>query len=587
MPKPLLSIVTGTYNRLDFLRAMLDSARRQIPPSIAYECIVVDGGSTDGTQAWCKQQSDVRLIEQGELLGAIKAFDAGAEAAQGEYVLLANDDVLFLEGGIMRALVYLDSHAYSGAVAFADDRPAPGKAGGYGVQYLTAMRTPGEPTNVIYAQVGLFRKWLGQLAGWWGSHDPIMGAGHTYGGDNYLSARIWEMGYSVDAVEGAAVHDRIPPDDLRQRNHTVEQRIGSAYYRRYPNGVNIASQPMPPNPQAERLRILYLPLFSPGYGRYKRGLCDALSSVGLVYELDYVRYPETFVRTVADFQPHLILTQFHGANEITPSALAEARTYAPDAVVVNWCGDVYINQMTAPDMLALLREVDLQLVVNADVLPFYEAHGIGAAYWQIGFEPVSELPPNVPVWDLLFMANAYSESRKALGAALRYLRAATGLYGFGWDEPSGTSFYDFAKGAALYRNCKIAIGDNMYGDRGFVSNRLFEALANGAFLLQQTVPGLEELTGLIDGVHYVAWRDRDDLKGKVEYYLHSDAERQKIAAQGMAFVRKYHSFDARVRELFTDLLPKARRYDGIPANDRTDAMADLEVAGVWADGIPR
>ena len=65
----ILSIVTGTYNRLDFLRAMIDSARSQLPPSIAYEFVVVDGGSKDGTQAWCKAQSDVRLIEQGGYLG--------------------------------------------------------------------------------------------------------------------------------------------------------------------------------------------------------------------------------------------------------------------------------------------------------------------------------------------------------------------------------------------------------------------------------------------------------------------------------------------------------------------------------------
>ena len=576
----LLSIVSGTYQRLDFLRAMIQSVRDQMPPSIAYEFVVVDGGSSDGTLEWAREQGDVLLIEQGELLGAIKAFDAGAEAARGEYVILANDDVMFLEGGIVRALAYLDSHPHCGAVAFADDRKATGKEG-YGWQYLSAMQSPGDPTRVVYAQVGMFRKWLGDVCGWWGSRDTALGQSHTYGGDSYLSARIWELGYTVDAVEGCAVHDRIAPDSLRERNHQIEQRIGSAYYRKYPSGVMIASQPTPAQQHREHLRIFYAPLFSEGYGRYKRGLCDALAKVGMVYEYDYVGHPNGFTKAVADFQPHLILTQFHGADMIVPEMLEKARTFAPQAVVANWNGDVYADQLTAPAMLRLLRHVDLQLVVNADVLPVYEREGIAAAYWQIGWEPVPDKLPPAPRHDLLFMANAYSPERLELESVLYELSGNVGIYGYGWKAPTGNSFYNFAKGAALYRNCAIAIGDNQYMDKGFVSNRLFEALANGAFLLHQTVPGLEEMTGLRDGVHYVAWRDYDDLRGKARHYLRQREQCELIARQGEAFVRQYHSFDARVRELFVDLLPKARRSDG-----RAEPVADRQQMAISVEEDP-
>lgn len=555
----ILSVVTATYNRLDFLRAFIQSVRNQIPPSMDVEYIIVDGGSKDGTEEWASAQPNTVFIQQGQLLGAIAAFNAGCAAASGDFVFLGNDDVIALDGSMIRALAYLDSHPACGAVAFADDRSASNKPEGYGVQYLSAMTSPGELTRVVYAQCGLFRKWLGDWVNWWDIGVPDQ---HTYGGDSALSAKIWELGYTVDAVEGCAVHDRIAPDGLRDRNHQIEQRIGSAYYRRYPNGVNIASQPKPEAQHAEHLRILYAPLFSEGYGRYKRGLCDALSRVGMVYEHDYIGKPNDFTRAVADFQPHLILTQFHGADLIVPEMLAQARTYAPEAVVVNWNGDVYADQLTAPAMLDLLRHVDLQLTVNADVLPVYEREGIAAAYWQIGFEPVPEKLPRAPEHDLLFMANAYSPERKALERVLRELGGSVGIYGHGWDAPSGVSFYNFAYGAALYRNCAIAIGDNQWNDKGFVSNRLFEALANGAFLLHQTIPGLEELTGLVDGVHYVSWTDHDDLRAKVRHYLRLRETRENIAHNGEQFVRKHHSFDARVRELFTELLPKARHYDG-------------------------
>lgn len=581
--KPFLSIVTGTYNRLDYLRAMLDSARKQLPPNFPYEFVVVDGGSKDGTIDWCLKQPDVRLIQQGKLLGAIRAFDAGCEAAQGEFVLIANDDILLHDGSIVRALSHLLRTPTCGAVAFMDNRRAPGyDTDAFKVQTIRGLKD-GRNTDVIYAQVGMFRKAVGDAAGWWGSRDPLMGEFHTYGGDAYLSARIWELGYTVDAVEGVACTDRVAPDQLRQLNSDVEQRIGSAYYRRYPNGVTLAP---PATPAPDTLRILYAPLFSSGFGRYKTGLYDALAKHGNVYELDYVSNRTGFVSAVAAFQPHLILTQFHDANTVTPEMLAHARTFTPEAVVVNWDGDVYADQLTSPAMLKLLAHVDLQLVVNADVLPFYAEHGINAAYWQISYEPVPAELPDMPAHDILFMGNAYRVERLELEAVLRELGVNVGMYGKGWRREDGNTFYDFAAGASLYRNCKIAVGDNQYGDKGFVSNRLFEALANGAFLLHQAIPGLEELTGLVDGVHYVGWGDYEDLRAKVRSYLTNGPERQRIAQAGEQFVRERHSFDARVSELFETLLPRIA-HEPQRQNDRREAVADMAYMETWADGIPR
>jgi hypothetical protein len=183
---------------------------------------------------------------------------------------------------------------------------------------------------------------------------------------------------------------------------------------------------------------------------------------------------------------------------------------------------------------------------------------IPAAYWQIGFEPVVIAPP-AAAHDVVFLANCYSDKRRELGAMLRRLDGVdVGIYGRGWDDPDGECLYDFASGRALYQNATIAIGDNQWGDKGFVSNRLFEALAAGVLLLHQRVPGLDELTGLREGEHYIAWDDMDDLREKLGYWL--DGRRRSrldaIADAGRDFVHEHHSFDARVRELFEEILPR-------------------------------
>lgn len=552
----LLSIVSGTYNRLSHLQRMMDSARRQLPSSLAYEFVIVDGGSTDGTLDWLRDQRDTRVIAHGELRGALRAFTDGARAAKGDYVLLANDDVEFEGDGIVRAITHLEKTFTCGAVAFADDRPALGYAPGYKVQVMDACSPDGQSVAVAYAQVGLFRRSLGELVGWWGADDPVMGRGRTYGGDNFLSAGIWERGYTVDAVSGVRVKDTVIPDALRAHNVERDVAIGNVYGQRYPRGPVIGSLPKPLPPQPARMRILYLPLYEPGYGQYKWGLRDALRRVGLVYELDYLAAPVNLARVVDTWQPHLVLTQFHSADPIGADAIAQARRFCPSSVWVNWNGDVYKEALTAPPYIDLLKQMDIQLVVNADVIPFYAERGIASAYWQIGFEPVHYYP-DTAAHDVVFQGNAYSDVRKEFGRVLTALPYDIGLYGRGWERASGETLYAFDRAGALCRNAKITVGDNQYGDAGFVSNRLFETLGHGGFLLHQHVPELEALTGLVSGLHYVAFTDLDDMRQKIAYYLDPahETERERIRRDGQAFVQSRHSFDARVHELFTTLLP--------------------------------
>jgi spore maturation protein CgeB len=138
------------------------------------------------------------------------------------------------------------------------------------------------------------------------------------------------------------------------------------------------------------------------------------------------------------------------------------------------------------------------------------------------------------------------------------------LVGTGWvdypDHNAGNTTYEFEVSHAIRRAARIEVGDNQYAtDTGFVSNRIFDCLAaGGAILLHQKVERLEEFTGLVAGVHYVEWTDYDDLKKKIATYMNpkNEARRKKIVDTAQAYVRECHSFDARLRELFGDILPR-------------------------------
>lgn len=561
---PLISLVTGTYNRVTALIRMIESARREMPRGLSYEIIVVDGGSFDNTITWCKSQPDIRLIEQGQLLGAIRAFCDGAKAAQGEYVILANDDIEFKPCSIIAAVSHLERTPSCGAVAFADNRTS--LVHGDGSQYRTegigATLPNGQRTMVTYAQVGMFRRELGNAVGWWGADDPVMSKARTYGGDCFLSAGIWERGFTVDPVPQAQIEDYIQNDDLRSVNAVIGPRDSSCYYARYPT-VRIP-QSFKQYPMSDRLRILHMPVYEsghPGRENVERGMTEALTAYGLAFEWDYLNEPGELVDYVKAWQPDLLITQIQGPGErMTPYMLATARNACPSMIVVNWNGDAHELGLTSPGVLDLLQYVDIQTTINAKVLPEYAALGIRAAYWQIGYkDPVGDLP-DMPSYDVLFQGNCYNRHRDALVKTLRTTfienlqRPSVGIYG-NCPSADGNTHYDFAAQRSLYRNAKIVVGDTFPNTRAFVSNRLFQALSAGAFMLQQVSVDLDDFTGLQDGVHYVSWTDLTDLREKIAYWLPREEERARIARQGCAFVRANFSYDAQVRKLFNDLLP--------------------------------
>jgi glycosyltransferase involved in cell wall biosynthesis len=567
----LLSIVSGTYNRLQYLKLMVLSVRQQLPKGIAYEFILVDGGSSDGTIRWCKAQSDVTLIEDGALLGAISAFSRGAQAARGEYVVLANDDVGFQPFSLLTALAYLETHASCAAVAFADNRTSivTGDGTEYRTEGIGVTLADGTKTMRTYAQVGMFRRELGDSVGWWGADDPIMSQAKTYGGDSYLSACLWASGFTVDPVPGCAITemviqrgaDGVVHGDELHNKHVAD---GKYYYERFPTVHIPAERAVYPLP--DRLRFLHLPIYEAGHpqaANREAGLTEAFAEYGVCLEVDYLNTPKLDLPAlVRAWQPDLILTQMQGwGDKLTPQMLADMRKVCPSALVVNWNGDAHERGLIDSRVFDLLRHVDLQTTVNAKVLPVYQAEHIPAAYWQIFYkQPIDPMPQMVLPHDILFQGNWY-DYRKDLFDVLYHLRDTglnVGVYGND-RRAIGNTHYDFSAQAALYANATITIGDTFPNTVAFMSNRVLQCLGAGGFLLLQHSPRLEEFTGLTAGVHYVEWVDLSDMVTKITDWLRPERaiERALIAAAGQKYVRENFSAQAQVRKLLVDIIPAA------------------------------
>ena len=95
--RPTVSIIIPVYNNLEFTRACLESIFRHIGNTLL-EIIVVDNGSVDDTPVYLLHQArrnrQVHPVRSQTNLGFAGGVNLGATHARGEYILVANNDLI-------------------------------------------------------------------------------------------------------------------------------------------------------------------------------------------------------------------------------------------------------------------------------------------------------------------------------------------------------------------------------------------------------------------------------------------------------------------------------------------------------------
>jgi hypothetical protein len=111
-----ISIIIVSWNAKRFLLECLQSLGNGTL-SHSTELIVVDNGSTDGSQDLIRQKfPHVKLICNDTNLGFAKANNIGIKESIGRYVCLVNSDVKVLEGCLDRLCNYMDQHRSIGII---------------------------------------------------------------------------------------------------------------------------------------------------------------------------------------------------------------------------------------------------------------------------------------------------------------------------------------------------------------------------------------------------------------------------------------------------------------------------------------
>ncbi|MDO5758743.1 MAG: rhamnan synthesis F family protein [Rhodobacterales bacterium] len=111
---PKLSIILILYNQAELTFHCLQSLQRNA--DLPVEIVILDNGSSDDTSALLDRLDGVKIVRSGENLHFLRGVNRAAQEAQGEYLLLLNNDVRVLPGTIPAAINRLEEDDGIGAV---------------------------------------------------------------------------------------------------------------------------------------------------------------------------------------------------------------------------------------------------------------------------------------------------------------------------------------------------------------------------------------------------------------------------------------------------------------------------------------
>jgi glycosyltransferase involved in cell wall biosynthesis len=195
----------------------------------------------------------------------------------------------------------------------------------------------------------------------------------------------------------------------------------------------------------------------------------------------------------------------------------------------------------------------------ADLQVWIGETGPRLVYLPQATDPSSFFPePGGPPHELLFVGNSRGLRRPVLDH-LSGTHHRLAIYGRGWTR-------ELIEGHALtgewipndelhryYAAASIVLND-AYPDmreEGFISNRVHDALASGAFVVSERIPGID--AEFQDAVP--TFTTRDELISLVDRYLAAPDERARLAAAGRRIVLERHTFDHRVTTILEAIDP--------------------------------
>ena len=206
---PLVSVIIATYNRAHIISHAIESVLKQTCKD--YEIIVVDDGSSDGTEQLLRERYAEKIVYIGREAnaGLSAARNTGIQAARGRYVAILDDDDLWLPEKLEMQICLIEKQPSLGLVycnSFTVNEhdevlgELKGTKKGTIFDDLLSSNCLGPPSGVllpkkVFAQTGYFDEDLTALEDW----------------DLWIRVAQW---YAIDFVERPLLKYRVHSNNM-------------------------------------------------------------------------------------------------------------------------------------------------------------------------------------------------------------------------------------------------------------------------------------------------------------------------------------------------------------------------------------
>lgn len=292
-------------------------------------------------------------------------------------------------------------------------------------------------------------------------------------------------------------------------------------------------------------------------------------------QFEELKYPKCMTSTLSDKEKyHILYTAvkrsdcdivfLNGANRYYNAVSDACREFSKKFIY--WATeDPVLYDLMLP---ITSKYADLILSPSIECVEKYRSLGLNAQLMMFACNPDYHKPGRYNSkydLDMILQASCYNHPTRLKGfdtilkPALKLSKEGYRLnvYGAFWDTSLGMKYL---KNPLLYKgfhpnedipdicaSSKIILGIQCSDvSKTQQSMRSFEILASGGFHLTQWTPSMDYF--FENGRHLVAVKSPHEAYEKLKYFLKHDHEREKIAQQGMAYVRDNHTYEQRVKQ---------------------------------------
>ncbi|PKG21760.1 CgeB family protein [Niallia nealsonii] len=305
------------------------------------------------------------------------------------------------------------------------------------------------------------------------------------------------------------------------------------------------------------------------------GLANGFREAGHEVRVSGKINEKTIPSLISSFQPHLIFTEGWGEENDAPWKQELICKQVKDSGIPHIYWAVEDPHFTLNFTLPLIARMkpDFVFTLSSSLVDFYKKLNIRAAHLDFGYEPSIHHPTSVTQYDysIAVVANAYpkvltespehfrNNSLHALIKPLVKKNIRIDFWGQHWDKMGEVlgvdipqnwihGYLPYKDAYKVYNEAKIIIGPQNYKSQ--VTQRTYEILGSGGFLLTSDTPAVREL--FKPGKDLIVSSSKEETLRLVDYYLNHPEERTKISLQGHKSVSK-HSYRKRAKQVIQTL----------------------------------